>query len=637
MDITKSYEFIFLYLINKCILLFKYIDNNDQKNILIDIKFFINNLNNKISNTEFNDNIKKKNKILEILIEYFESVIQNKIYKLLNNESLISIIEIINKEALEICYSKINSSNQGNIMASGSTKEQIISENTEKSNFDIDTINLQNINKTIVNSEKNFSVELKVNKEQMISENNNYNKSRENDISYKYDTIRGNVKVDDSNIENIINKKIKNFIIEIENNIKNSLKDHINYTESVEYDLDKKFNTKIEKNNIFIENKIREIIRDLINNKNINIHNNILKNEINNIYKYIEHKILNKENGENIKIIENKINEIDKDFKHNIDKSKREIKDNLNYEIENKIKILSDIFNENIQSIFQNLNNKLINNEKELYKIIEEKLFDYENSIKKNNFNLFFDKDNNEIKLLYQNELITSTKINIKGLIGPKGPQGNQGDKGDTPIFRKILFTDNNKLKFIIQDTKNIYELISEGNIPLGPQGIKGDRGDPGKTYIDLKWNQDNVMRIDDDHKDSLIFLKSLCIGENSHCLKDNSLSIGGGICYQNNSIAIGNNSKTLDNESIALFGSCIGKKSFSYRSDNIDENAVGFGKKDKNNYNINSFSISSKEINFECDNFNIKTNHYDNNKLTEFENRILLIEKKLADLYKRI
>jgi hypothetical protein len=622
MDITKSYEFIFLYLINKCILLFKYINNNDQKNILIDIKFFINNLNNKISNTEFNDNIKKKNKILEILIEYFESVIQNKIYKLLNNDSLISIIEIINKEALEICYSKINSANQ------------------EKSNSHIDTMDLSNVNKSSANSSKTFSekisVESGVNKA-IIPKNNNYVDLQECLHEGRYTGMNSQSEKNNSNIENIIDSKIKNFIIGIENNIKNSLKDHINYTESVEYDLDKKFNTKIEKNNIFIENKIREIIRDLINNKNINIHNNILKNEINDIYKYIEHKILNKENGENIKIIENKINEIDKNFKHNIDKSKSEIKDNLNYEIENKIKILSDIFNENIQSIFQNLNNKLINNEKELYKIIEEKLFEYENTIKKNNFNLFFDKDNNEIKLLYQNELITSTKINIKGLIGPKGPQGNQGDKGDTPIFRKILFTDNNKLKFIIQDTQNIYELLSEGNIPLGPQGLKGERGDPGKTYIDLKWNQDNVMRIDDDHKDSLIFLKSLCIGENSHCLKDNSLSIGGGICYQNNSIAIGNNSKTLDNESIALFGSCIGKKSFSYRSDNIDENGVGFGKKDKNNYNINSFSICSKEINFECDNFNIKTNHYDNNKLTEFENRISLIEKKLVDLYKRI
>ena len=37
-DNFKSYEFTFLYLINKCILLFKYININYQKEILYDIK-----------------------------------------------------------------------------------------------------------------------------------------------------------------------------------------------------------------------------------------------------------------------------------------------------------------------------------------------------------------------------------------------------------------------------------------------------------------------------------------------------------------------------------------------------------------------------------------------------------------------
>ena len=49
MDIIKSNEFNFLYLINKCILLFKYISNEHQKNILIDIKIFIHKLEEKFS------------------------------------------------------------------------------------------------------------------------------------------------------------------------------------------------------------------------------------------------------------------------------------------------------------------------------------------------------------------------------------------------------------------------------------------------------------------------------------------------------------------------------------------------------------------------------------------------------------
>ena len=277
-----------------------------------------------------------------------------------------------------------------------------------------------------------------------------------------------------------------------------------------------------------------------------------------------------------------------------------------------------------------------IENEKNLIENLEEKINKTE--FNKNNFNIVFDKEQNEIKLYYHNDIITSTKINIKGLIGPKGPDGKKGDRGDTPIIKKINFTENNKIKFIIQETNNnIYEVISDDIIPRGPQGIQGEKGEPGKTYMDLKWNQDNVMRIDEENNDSLICLKSLCIGDKSHCIKDNSLAVAGAKCYQTNSFALGNNSKTLDSESIALFGSCIGKKAFSYRADNIDENNIQFGKKEKANYNINSFNIMSKEIIFDCDTFKIKTNKYENNKIKDLEDRIVFLEKKIVEIYKKI
>jgi hypothetical protein len=66
MDNYKSYEFTFLYLINKCILLFKYIDNIYQKEILYDIKIFINKLQELFSKADFKNNEDKKNKILEM-------------------------------------------------------------------------------------------------------------------------------------------------------------------------------------------------------------------------------------------------------------------------------------------------------------------------------------------------------------------------------------------------------------------------------------------------------------------------------------------------------------------------------------------------------------------------------------------
>jgi len=39
---SKSYEFNFFFLINKCLLLFNYINNEYQKEILNEIKLFIN-------------------------------------------------------------------------------------------------------------------------------------------------------------------------------------------------------------------------------------------------------------------------------------------------------------------------------------------------------------------------------------------------------------------------------------------------------------------------------------------------------------------------------------------------------------------------------------------------------------------
>jgi len=558
MDNLKSYEFTFLYLINKCILLFKYIDNTYQKEILYDIKIFINKLEEIFQNILIKNSIEKKNKILEILIEYFQKIIDNKIYTLIIFKDKENIIMEVEKKALSMC---------------------------------------NNTDKKIINNI-------------LTDDTQNYTSKDLHDLEKK------------------INNKIKLIFIEIENNIKSSLKDYFLHTECVEYDLDKKFNDKIFDNNILIENKIKDLIQDLFktdllkntictNEEIYDYINNLINKQINDIYPYVDSLIKNNKNLDN-QII---------DLQQKTDSSI--------IEINNKISLLGDIFNDSIQQLFNGINTKIINNDNELVSYINSKL--NKNEFNKNNFNINFDKIENEIKLYYFDELISTCKINIKGLIGPKGPQGIKGDNGDNPIIRKINFTNNNKLKFLIQESSNIYEVITEESIPLGPQGIQGLRGEPGKSLIGLKWNQDDVMMIDEDNKDSLIFLKSLCVGDKSHCLKDNSLSIGGGICYQNNSVAIGNNSKTLDSDSIALFGSCIGKKSFSYRADNIDENTIQFGNKEKSNYNINSFNIVSKEINFECDSFKIKANKYENNKIKDLEEKIIFLEKKLSEILKKI
>ena len=573
MDNEKSYEFIFLYLINKCILLFKYIKNDYQKEILFEIKIFVNKLNEVFATSEFNNNVNKKNKILEVLIEYFENIIENKIYNLINLPDKEKIIQDIEQKAIYICEKKHKEDSSKQVINDIKSKEigskQVINDIKPKEIY----------SKQVINDIKPKEI---------------YSKQVINDI-------KNNDFVD---FENKMNNKIKSIFLEIENNIKTSLKNYFDHTQYVEYDLDKKFNEKMQNNNVYLENKIKEYFNNNLTEKDIN---ELIKEQIKDIYLYVE----------------------------NILKSYTPVdKKNIMYEMENKIRLLGNIFNENIKEIFNNLNSKIVDSEQDILRIINERLM--VNEFNKNNFNIAFDKENNEIKLYYFNDLITSTKINIKGLIGPKGPQGNKGDSGYTPIIRRVQFTDNNRIKFIIQENNEIYEVISDNNLPPGPQGIPGERGVPGKTYLDLKWNQENVMRIDDDVKDSLIFLKSLCIGDKSHCLKDNSLAIAGAKCFNNNSFALGMNSKTLDSDSIALYGTCIGKKSFAYRADNVDENMVQFGKKDKNEFNINSFDIISKEINIECDNFKIKTNKYENNKIKELEDKIISLEKKVIEISKK-
>ena len=620
MDNLKSYEFTFLYLINKCILLFKYIDKDNQKDILYNIKVFINKLETIFSKTDFKDSIEKKNKILEVLIKYFENIIDNKVINLITDFNKTNIIIEVEKQALLICE---NDEKKGNIKTDNLLYESLF--NKEK------FIEKENMYKKIDSTKTNNKNKLDY-KEIILNKNNIYNEKVENNSDFV-------------EFEKKINNKIKSIFYEIENNIKASFKEYFSHTEYVEYDLDKKFNTKLQQNNEIVENKIRDILKELTINKEQNINDKIyeyintsLKYQINDLYGYFESIIKEHfNNSTNSFLIDDRLKTFEKDIEYKVELSNTDIKKKINSEIENKISLLGTIFNESIEKIFNGLNQKIIDNEDDLLKMFEDKI--KKSEFNKHNFNIQFDKDVNEIKLYYCNDLITSTKLNIKGLIGPKGPEGNPGQKGETPIIRKIRFTDNNKIKLIIQDSNsnNIYEVVSDESVPSGPQGIQGERGEPGKSNINLKWDQENVMRIDEDNNDSLIYLKSLCVGEKSHCLKNNSISTGGGVCYNDNSLAIGQNSKTLDSESVAIFGSTVGKKAFSYRADNVDENCVQFGKKDKTTYNINSYDIKSKEINFECDIFKIKTNKYENNKIKEMEEKIAFLEKKMAEILKKI
>ena len=222
---------------------------------------------------------------------------------------------------------------------------------------------------------------------------------------------------------------------------------------------------------------------------------NILKNfqkDQNDLQLLIEKYLTNNENK--INLIENKI----------IDK--------VNINFEDKIKLLTNIFNDSIQNTLKNVKPHI--DETQIIRNIENKLVQNHN-FSKNNFEIKFDKENNEIQLYYYNELISSTKLNIKGLIGPKGPQGIKGEKGDISIIRNIQINPDDTIKFTMQNGTSIYEVNTENKIPKGPkgeQGTIGEKGEPGNININLNWNQENVMRMNKENSNNLILLKSLSI-----------------------------------------------------------------------------------------------------------------------------
>jgi len=648
MDIFKSHEFTYLYLINKCTLLFKYINNDLQKEIISDIKKFINKLQQIFLVNDDNINETKKDKILEILIQYLEKIIEEKIYNLLNIENKDEIIKEINKKALLISQTnkkiylkdiliidenkeskekdlKIKSifieveKNVMDILDNFFKNSEYIHKDFDikfNKNIEINNIFIENKLKIILKNEYYD----KINKEIDILLNNQnknillYIQQNDDDINKKIDIIKKSYSEIKNNIlENNINK-YNDINIEINNLIKNKTNEiYLNtdlvikeYISNINNTIDIKLKdvySDILNNKIYLENKIKDIINDNI------IINDFIKKKIDEINIYIESTIkeyiINTNN-----LFEKKLIKANNDMKEYILSLDKLLKDyinnnnNINNNIIDKINNKSNEIYTYIDTIFKNyILYNIKNNDN-----IENKLREIENKFDINNFNLNFDKENN-INLYYCNNLITSTKI----------------IKDPSQIIKKINFIDN-KIKIIVSENNNIYEIESENIISNCLKTVKN------LDYTYLIWDNLDIIKINEKNNSNLIFSKSLSIGNNGMCLKENSLNIGDSICFNNNSLALGNNSKTFESESVALFGSCIGKNAFSYRSNNVNENNVQFGE----NYNIKNFNIISKEITLDCDILNIKSNNIINPKINELEKRIILLEKKISDIFKK-
>ena len=617
----ENNEYNFLFLMIKCVLLFNYIDIYYQKEVLTDIKYFIKRLCDIYETKKFNSVHDKKYSVLNVLNKYLTKIIDEKIIFLVDNQDD-NFITTINNSVLKTCneiYKKKEIEEKYNInkTSNDNLNDKLSYKISEKLS------NTENIIKEGIKEEIKQNFTVKNDETLLIPENQ---KKYLNEFEKKIDN------------------KIKNIFIDIENNIKLSLKDYIEYTIHIKNDVDRKNDLQIKSLNTLVDNKLSKVLENLFEDEDLNkrIINNV-KTEMNDLYKYIDdifinvdekmnnfEKVLDENNKKINTTISNTIEIINNNINNNTHKNIDDINSNIEG-INSRVNNLSNSFNVQLENVLKNICNLFVEKNNDLYNNLHNRI-----NSEKNNYQIVFDKNDNIVKLMYNEEEVSSTKINIKGLMGPKGQQGNQGDKGDTPIIKDISLTDDKKIKFIIYDGNNIYEVVSNNTIPLGPQGIQGERGPAGKTFIDLNWKQESVMRLDEDNNNNLVILKSLSIGERSHCLKENSIAIGGSQCYKENSFSLGYNSKTLDNNSIALYGSTIGNNAFAYRADNVDENSIVFGKNEKGMYNIDKINLNSREINLDCDVLNIKAKNMYISKIKELEEKIINMDKKINDLIKK-
>ena len=352
-----------------------------------------------------------------------------------------------------------------------------------------------------------------------------------------------------------------------------------------------------------------------------------MNNELSTIYNKLNNI---KETQQNILLLIEKYNS---ENEQKINEVETNIFKKINISLSEKIKLLVNIFNTSIADQLKNVNvNEL--KENEILEKLEQKLFkNNHSSFSKNNFDLNFSKENNEIQLLYFGEIISSIQLNLKGLIGPKGPPGSKGDKGDITHIRNIEINKDDTVKFVLQNGTDIYEVNTDNKLPQGPRGekgSKGEKGDTGNIEMNIKWEQENVMKINKENTNNVQFLKSLSIGENGHCLKNNSISIGNSICYKENSLTLGNNAKTFNTNSIAFFGNTLGKNAFSYFAEDVDENCVQFGSKEGHHYNIEHITFKAKRIEFDTEDFIL-------NNSTFKDKEINALEEKINALYEEI
>ncbi len=628
----QSLETDFIFYIHKTLLSFSYLTHQHQRAILKDVQTFIHRLTLLFSNNHTIHKEEKRIKIIDILVKYLNRLNSDQIKHLIQHHEKDSLLKSIEKDAYMSTMNHLDKLNENKKNENTINIEEVEVEEIEIEKTHVDDIleELQEIPTTTVDDQMMVSNDL-------IKFVEDEFKKYEKKMMDKIVECKRNISNVDRELDRKIELRLKSNLIEIENQVKKLIRDSLTNIYQMESQTTDKMNEMIIQTKESLEKKMFEKMEDELKRQFEEMYsylNSTYQDSIKNFEKVeeqtnsrIESRLLeyiedmNTKFKENFRIILEKNKElvqIKQDLKESIrsqvENQQGQTKEELLKDLEKKLSVFSDVFQVNFQDVIEKIHKKIKSQEESLQN------FDI------GTYDLEYQKENHELHLRHNGQSISSIQLNIKGMIGPKGPQGIAGK---SPKIKNIRFTKDSRVLFVIEGEDGDYELESDEKIPVGPAGPQGPKGEPGITCTDFKIQEKSILRVDHENLNNLILLKSLCVGEQSHCLSEQSVAVGGAICYKPESFAIGKKSQTSDLNSIALFGSTNGKNAFAYRSQNVEDNQVKFG---QNKNDIESFDIHSKKILLNSDEIELK------GKVTikHYEDRLSILERRLSDLMKK-
>jgi len=613
-----SVESDFVFNIHKILLSFAYLKRNHQKMVLLDIRSFIQRLSFIFKS---NKNLKKEEKrlkILEVFVKYLDRLYHHQILHYIQTPNKEFFRQNIEKEAYKSTQQHLykavqkEKQSQSEIETQTEVEVEVEEEETETEIQQEIEIETESENNRIQIQERSIDYE------EMERKLHLQHKKLEKMFMDKIMECKRGISFVDREMDRKIQMKTKNNFLELENEIKNMLRESLTKILQMENECSERLNTTIDEKRDELEKKIvkkmdeqmETSFQELYGYLNTSFQDSLkgIKNMEDNIHTRLDERIeeyiqdINERLKDNFRIMLEKTEEmkqIRNEIRQEQQRQQTDISNTLHQEFESKLKLLSTLFQTNLQEVVQKLNQRIIQ------------------SSDVGTFHLQYHPEKNEISL-YQNERkISSIQINHL-----ENRRVERGESGKTPKIKRILFR-NQKVIFIIEGEHGDYEVESQDDIPTGPRGEKGEKGDPGTVYSEFGIQQQSIMRVDPQNLNNLVLLKSLCIGERSHCFSDNSLSIGGGINYKSNSLSIGNHSSNANENSISLYGNTIGKNSFSYRANNVNENQVVFGNQQND---IDMIKLHSKKIVIDTDEIEFRGR----NHLRNLEERLTQLERKI-------